>query len=76
MSSSLSATLERINVLRKKAMSDPEFIEGVKEHTEAIEREQEAQSLNDTHTRKKRKKPKEPPLSSLYAHLNERPVLY
>lgn len=73
MSSSLTATLERINTLRKQAMGDPEFVAGAMEHTEAIEREQKAQSLNDKPRKKKQKQVR---YSSLYAHLNDKPQIY
>lgn len=76
MSSSLTATLERINTLRKQAMGDPEFVAGAMEHTEAIEREQEAQSLNDKPRKKKPNKQKQVRYSSLYAHLNDKPQIY
>ena len=75
MSSSIQTTLERINELRRKALSDPDFVEVAKEHTKAIERETEAQSRNDKPT-KKRNKAKSEKLSSLYAHLTERPMIY
>jgi hypothetical protein len=73
--STLNATLERINRLRKQSISSPDFIEKAKEQAEIIKREQAAQFLNDKSKTKHAKREKQK-LSSLYSNLTEHAPIY
>lgn len=76
MSSSLTATLERVNALRKQAIHNPTFEKTAKEHTEAIEREQVHAAQSSKPNKQQYQKAKVTPFSTLYANLDNKPAIY
>lgn len=62
-------TIERVNRLRQKALSDPEFIQSAKEHEQAIRHQDESHEARA----KRSKKLKDRTLADIYKQVDFAP---
>ncbi|MFA0393477.1 hypothetical protein AB4562_04785 [Vibrio sp. 10N.222.54.A1] len=70
--SSVTEQLERIDILRKRAIQDPRFVDAAKEHEQLI-----VQSIQPpASSTKPRKKKKRERLSQIYSDLPEQQPIY
>ncbi|MFM2591284.1 hypothetical protein [Vibrio sp. TBV020] len=70
---SLTERLARINVLRKQALKDPDFIEAAKEHEQAIV---QSTHTSQSTTKKRKAKKKRERLSDIYSEVPEQQPIY